>query len=475
MVIYTYEKVIRTGGHSNMVEHKYNIAGAVITYHDGSRITSFVHTDNQGSIVATTNYLGVVQTQALYEPFGTQSIVYEVPVYGTNNYGPITEKGYTGHRQMDHVGIIHMNGRIYDPTLGRFLQADPFIQAPMNSQSYNRYAYVLNNPMSYTDPSGYFFKKLGKFVKKYWRVAAAVAISYVTFGAASQWAAGWALSSGFSASAAGFIGATVGGAAAGYASGAILTGSLKGALKGAFTGAITGGLMEGIAQYGFNTSTVDGLAGLIQLEKAGVSQETIAQLYGSGGGRTTTASEYKEAVRNGRYQFSPEEKEKLLEALSTTQADAKARAYQQRLKKDNELIKKHFGSSHSKIVKDVTKYTNRISKIAENTTYGSFVKVNGFCGGSAVACVSPDLGNYIFIEPGFFDPRSYASAINNAAHTGAHTLTHEFAHLARMYNHTILMSTTTSFAKGNILFQMRQAHLTVNNPENYAWYINGVP
>jgi RHS repeat-associated protein len=38
--------------------------------------------------------------------------------------------------------LVHMNGRIYDPTLGRFLQADPFIQAPKNSQSYNRYAYV---------------------------------------------------------------------------------------------------------------------------------------------------------------------------------------------------------------------------------------------------------------------------------------------------------------------------------------------
>jgi hypothetical protein len=61
-----------------------------------------------------------------------------------------------------------MNGRIYDPTLGRFLQADPHVQAPMNSQSYNRYSYVLNNPMSYTDPSGYFFKSLKKFVKKYW-------------------------------------------------------------------------------------------------------------------------------------------------------------------------------------------------------------------------------------------------------------------------------------------------------------------
>lgn len=56
-----------------------------------------------------------------------------------------------------------MNGRIYDPTLGRFLQADPYIQAPSNSQSYNRYAYVINNPLSYTDPSGYNFFK--NFVK----------------------------------------------------------------------------------------------------------------------------------------------------------------------------------------------------------------------------------------------------------------------------------------------------------------------
>ena len=49
-----------------------------------------------------------------------------------------------------------MNGRSYDPVLGRFLQADPFVQAPKNSQSLNRYSYVLNNPLSYTDPSGYF-------------------------------------------------------------------------------------------------------------------------------------------------------------------------------------------------------------------------------------------------------------------------------------------------------------------------------
>ncbi|MCP4233022.1 MAG: hypothetical protein GY770_05450 [Aestuariibacter sp.] len=59
-----------------------------------------------------------------------------------------------------------MNGRIYDPTLGRFLQADPHIQAPKNSHNYNRYSYVLNNPLSYTDPSGYFFKSLFKKLNK---------------------------------------------------------------------------------------------------------------------------------------------------------------------------------------------------------------------------------------------------------------------------------------------------------------------
>ncbi|MES9937204.1 MAG: RHS repeat-associated core domain-containing protein [Sedimenticola sp.] len=59
-----------------------------------------------------------------------------------------------------------MNGRVYDPELGRFLSADPHVQSFANPQSLNRYSYVLNNPLSYTDPSGYFFKSLFKAVKK---------------------------------------------------------------------------------------------------------------------------------------------------------------------------------------------------------------------------------------------------------------------------------------------------------------------
>jgi hypothetical protein len=47
-----------------------------------------------------------------------------------------------------------MNGRIYDPYIGRFLSVDPIIQSPDNSQSYNGYGYCLNNPLKYSDPSG---------------------------------------------------------------------------------------------------------------------------------------------------------------------------------------------------------------------------------------------------------------------------------------------------------------------------------
>ncbi|VVH57833.1 Rhs family protein-like precursor, partial [uncultured Gammaproteobacteria bacterium] len=67
----------------------------------------------------------------------------------------LTNRGFTGHEHIDEMGLIHMNGRVYDPQIGRFLSADPYIQAPYNTQSYNRYSYVMNNPLKYTDPDGY--------------------------------------------------------------------------------------------------------------------------------------------------------------------------------------------------------------------------------------------------------------------------------------------------------------------------------
>jgi len=67
-----------------------------------------------------------------------------------------TQHGYTGHEQVDSMGLIHMNGRLYAPGMNRFIQADPMVQDATDPASWNRYAYVFNNPLAHTDPSGYW-------------------------------------------------------------------------------------------------------------------------------------------------------------------------------------------------------------------------------------------------------------------------------------------------------------------------------
>jgi RHS repeat-associated protein len=226
--------------------------------------------DHLGSIHTTANESGLVSgsTSMDFGPFGERRNI--------NWSGPLatvfqklqnvkTTRGFTGHEHSDGLGIIHMNGRIYDPKLGRFLQADPFVQAPKYSQSLNRYSYVFNNPLSYTDPSGHF--SLNRFIKKWWRVIGATVVSYVTYGAASEWAAGWALGKGFGTTAAGYVGALIGGSVAGFVGGVIIAGTLK----GAFRGAVAGGLLGGVAGYFADTYSLariaaDGLAGGITAE-----------------------------------------------------------------------------------------------------------------------------------------------------------------------------------------------------------------
>jgi len=163
--------------------------------------------------------------------------------------------------------VIHMNGRIYDPTLGRMLQADPFIQFPTNTQSYNRYSYVLNNPFAYTDPSGYFsFKDLIK-------VAAVVAISVATYNLASAWAMSVAMNSSYFMGTYGLSGASIaagvaGGAAGGFAggvsmaafSGANFNEAITAGGRGALVGGVSGGAMAWADAAGTATGRTIGRA-----------------------------------------------------------------------------------------------------------------------------------------------------------------------------------------------------------------------
>jgi RHS repeat-associated protein len=58
---------------------------------------------------------------------------------------------------LDAVGLVHMNARLYDPEIARFLQADPMITDPSNPQDFNAWTYVRNNPLGATDPTGMFY------------------------------------------------------------------------------------------------------------------------------------------------------------------------------------------------------------------------------------------------------------------------------------------------------------------------------
>ncbi|GKW52965.1 hypothetical protein NCCP2140_20180 [Pseudoalteromonas sp. NCCP-2140] len=162
-----YERLTLPSGN---VEHKYYVGNTVVIDSTDAKQskTLYTHKDHLGSTVTVTDANGSVVQHINYDAWGKQNRFYTSSslVSLLNQQSPVESKGYTGHKEISDLGIIHMNGRIYDPTLGRFLQADPNIQAPLNSQNYNRYSYVLNNPMSYTDPSGYFFKKLYKALGK---------------------------------------------------------------------------------------------------------------------------------------------------------------------------------------------------------------------------------------------------------------------------------------------------------------------
>ena len=156
------------------------------------------------------------------------------------------------------VGLIHMNGRLYDPLLHRFLSPDNYVQDPTNTQNFNRYGYVLNNPLSHVDPGGEFIHLI------IGAIIGGVA-NWVTHGAQFSWkglgyfgigAAAGALAAGVGAGVnVGMAGGSFSAGFMGTATGVASTGFIAGAATGAAAG-FTNGFVSGIGNTALGGGTL---------------------------------------------------------------------------------------------------------------------------------------------------------------------------------------------------------------------------
>ena len=211
--------------------------------------TDYWHVDQIGSLVAVTGGAGNLVERYAYDPFGKRRFadgnfdaanalyidathyVDQSPSLALLTTTRGTVRGFTGHEHLDDLGLIHMNGRMYDASIARFMQADPTVQYALLMQDYNRYSYLMNNPLNGFDPGGYamfgivgeifggFVDALTWWMPTYLRDIAAIAASIYLGPESAELT--WAN-----------IAAT---AEAGFAAGAISTGSLSGALQGAIS------------------------------------------------------------------------------------------------------------------------------------------------------------------------------------------------------------------------------------------------
>ena len=142
----------------------------------GNFTRHYLFTDALGSVDTVTNDIGGIVERMSFDAHGNRrsSTAWQSPL---GSIPSSTRQGFTGHHMLDVFGLIHMNGRVYDPQIGRFLQADVLLDAGI--QGLNRYSYVLNNPLSLTDPSGHM--SVGQIL----RTVAAIAITVYSGGTAA--------------------------------------------------------------------------------------------------------------------------------------------------------------------------------------------------------------------------------------------------------------------------------------------------
>jgi len=140
-----YYEVYDPGGPNEEVTKYYYASGQRIAMRQGDALY-WIHGDHLGSTAITTDDSGVKESELRYYPYGSDRYSWETT--------PTAYK-FTGQMLDESTGLYFYKARYYDPSLGRFIQADTIVPDPMNSQQLNRYSYVNNNPLRYIDPSGH--------------------------------------------------------------------------------------------------------------------------------------------------------------------------------------------------------------------------------------------------------------------------------------------------------------------------------
>ena len=156
-------------------------SGGVVGMHvensDETVATRYFHKDHLGSIAVITDESGAVLERLSYDAWGKRRHA-DGSDDPSGSITSQTNRGFTGHEELDSVGLVHMNGKVYDPLLARFGTADPMTESPFSTQGWNRYSYVGNSPLNFTDPSGYCFmgcfwqsafRAIGNFFRENWR------------------------------------------------------------------------------------------------------------------------------------------------------------------------------------------------------------------------------------------------------------------------------------------------------------------
>ena len=228
-----------------------------------STTTLYYALDHLGSIAATVVSNGTGRTLRSYDNWGKQRFLSGADDTANTLWSQNAEvRGFLGQEQVAQIGLINLNARMYDPWLGRFLQVDPIIGSIYNLQGLNPYSYVMNNPLTDSDPfglCGFFscpFKAIGSFVNHAFAgpagnvlkvvvvVAVVATFQYEVFPALAAEAGLVTAGTTFAQLPVGLAALDVG--LSGALGGALNTGTLRGALIGAATAEVFWGVSQGI-------------------------------------------------------------------------------------------------------------------------------------------------------------------------------------------------------------------------------------